>query len=65
MAIVRRTEDRVPLFGSFLPDLFENENLLGMGFNRMSTPAVNVKENDKEFVLEVSAPGISKDEIDV
>lgn len=36
-----------------------------MGVSRMTTPAVNVKETDKEFVLEVSAPGIPKEDIDI
>lgn len=65
MAIMRRNEGRSPLFGSFFSDLFENENLPGMGVSRMNSPAVNVKETDKEFVLEVAAPGIPKEEIDV
>ncbi len=65
MAIVRRNEDRMPLFGSFFSDFFDNDNLQAMGFNRMSSPAVNVKETDKEYMLEVSAPGIPKENISV
>lgn len=30
-----------------------------------STPAVNVKENDKSFTLHIAAPGINKDDFEI
>lgn len=30
-----------------------------------STPAVNVKENDKSFILHIAAPGINKDDFEI
>jgi HSP20 family protein len=55
----------MPLFGSFFSDFFDNDSGANMGVSRTATPAVNVKETDKEFVLEISAPGIPKEDIDV
>ncbi|TPN84762.1 Hsp20/alpha crystallin family protein [Aquimarina algicola] len=61
MSVVKRT-NRLP----FLFDDFFNTDWLGgtintsrIGFN---TPAVNVKETDDKFVLELAAPGLNKED---
>jgi len=46
-------------FGRYWNNDFFNE------FEQNELPAVNVKENDKEFKLEISAPGYKKSDIDV
>ncbi|NND31173.1 MAG: Hsp20/alpha crystallin family protein [Saprospiraceae bacterium] len=32
---------------------------------RFKTPAVNIKDNDKDFEIEVAAPGLAKDDFEV
>lgn len=46
-------------FPALFDDFFDSNDFLPR-FNT-STPAVNVKENGKEFVMEVAAPGIKKE----
>jgi HSP20 family protein len=46
----------------FFNDLFENRSVDKIG---MTTPAINVMENDKEYRLEVAAPGMCKDDFNV
>ena len=46
----------------FFNDLFDNRSIDKVG---MTTPAINVMENDKEYRLEVAAPGMCKDDFNV
>ena len=46
----------------FFNDFFENKSLERIGVN---TPAINVKENDKEYKIEVAAPGMCKDDFKI
>lgn len=66
MKLARRTE---PYFPSFFDRFFNNELMDWDHSNFSSTntslPAVNVKETDDDFVIEVAAPGMNKDEINV
>ncbi|MBQ4819059.1 Hsp20/alpha crystallin family protein [Aquimarina sp. MMG016] len=64
MSLVKRT-DRLP----FLLDDFFNADWLGgtsniskIGFN---TPAVNVKESDNDFAIELAAPGLTKEDFNI
>ena len=43
----------------FFNDLFDNRSIDKIG---MTTPAINVMENDKEYKLEIAAPGMCKDD---
>lgn len=60
MSLVKRT-DRLPFI---FDDIFNADWFGGIsndhkiGFN---TPAVNVKENDNDFVIELAAPGLVKE----
>jgi len=61
MTLPRRTEGYVP---SFIDRFFNNE-LMDWGtsnFSRTNTslPAVNVKETDDDYFIEVAAPGMTK-----
>lgn len=48
------------LFGEFFDrDLFDTSN---MSFNNSTMPAVNIKETKDDFVVEVAAPGMNKDD---
>lgn len=46
----------------FFNDFFENRSLEKVGGN---VPAINVVENDKEYKLELAAPGMTKDDFKV
>lgn len=56
MTIIRRTNNWLP--GVF-NDFFGNE-WMQSGFK--STPAINIQQNDKGFIVEVAAPGMTKDD---
>ena len=43
----------------FFNDLFDNRSIDKVAMN---TPAINVMENDKEYKLELAAPGMCKDD---
>ena len=45
----------------FFNDFFENRSLERVA----NTPAINVAENDKEYRLEIAAPGMCKDDFKV
>ncbi len=69
MAIVRRTSNGFPTLARFFDDDFHkdfftwaNKNFSNTG---TSIPAVNIKENDEAFVLEVAAPGMDKSDFKV
>ena len=47
-------------FAPLYSDLFEN-NFSGSKFSN-NIPAVNIKENEKEFKVEVAAPGLKKED---
>ncbi len=55
-----------PAFSSLFNDFFENEM---SGFRPFGTasglPAVNISENEQHFHLELSAPGFTKEEIEL
>lgn len=65
MALVKRNKN-LPVFGSLFDELFDNEFL---GFPGKMTqavmPAVNVKETDTAFMLEVAVPGMKKDDFNI
>lgn len=61
MTLARRTENQFP---SFIDRFFNNE-LMDWGTSNFSStntslPAVNVKETDDDYFIEVAAPGMTK-----
>jgi HSP20 family protein len=46
----------------FFNDFFDNRNLEKI---RVTAPAINVKENDKGYKIEVAAPGMCKDDFKI
>ncbi|GAA4277830.1 Hsp20/alpha crystallin family protein [Aquimarina mytili] len=64
MSLIKKT-DRLPFL---FDDFFTNDWLGGttsvskIGFN---TPAVNVKETDEDFILELAAPGFVKEDFNI
>src|SRR5690349_19830963 len=61
MSLVKRSEWPLLGNGSWLSDFFDNEKFFDSDWlKNRGLPAVNVKENEKNYEIEVSAPGRSK-----
>lgn len=59
MMPVRRSQNWLPsIFNDFLGDSW-------MEKTNVTSPSINVKENDKEFKVEVAAPGMTKEDFNV
>ncbi len=69
MTLMKRTQDWTPTFPSFFDKFFEGNLMDWNTWNYSSTdstlPAVNVKENNDAFVIEVAAPGMTKNDFKV
>lgn len=51
---------------SWLPEVFNDFlNTANMPKANATTPAINVQESDKDYTVELAAPGLSKDDFDV
>ncbi len=56
----------LPSFRSMMEDFWNTENWFRTPlFNGENLPAVNIKENDKNFEIEVAAPGFEKKDFKV
>ncbi|WP_010663248.1 Hsp20/alpha crystallin family protein [Marinilabilia salmonicolor] len=67
MTLVRRFNNQVPEIANIFDDFFGGdffEAPARQGY-KTSTPAVNVMENEDEYVIEVAAPGMKKDDFKV
>ena len=68
MSLVKRNYYNVPTLNRFFDDFF-TKDLFWNGKNELtrfnSTPAVNIKENDDSFELELAAPGLNKKDFKV
>ncbi len=61
MSLLKHTNWPSTLGGSLLSDLFEDDRFFNSPWLAgRSMPAVNVKETEKNFEIEVAAPGYSK-----
>lgn len=52
-----------PVFSEMFNDMFDS--FLSSDFRKWSTPAVNIKETDSCFVVEMAAPGMKKDDFKI
>jgi len=59
MSLVKRND---VLFPAFMNEIFKPDWFGGIENNRNSVPAVNIKENEKEYYLELFVPGRSKED---
>ena len=51
---------------SWLPEVFNDFlNTANMPKANATAPAINVQESDKDYTVELAAPGLSKDDFDV
>jgi len=46
-------------------EFFGNTNVLERNFSKASMPAVNIKETEGEYYIELAAPGLSRDDFNV
>ena len=61
MALMKRSEWPLLANGPWLSDFFDNDRFFDSDWlKKQSVPAVNVKETDKYFEIEVATPGLSK-----
>jgi HSP20 family protein len=66
MAIIKKSDWPSLASGSWLSDLFDNDRYFDSDWlRRSSVPAVNVKETDKGYEIEVAAPGLTKEDFDI
>ena len=66
MSLIKRSD--WPSLGnnSWLSDFFDNDRFFDSSFVRIqSVPAVNIKENDKNFEISLAAPGLSRKDFNV
>jgi HSP20 family protein len=65
MSLIKRTD--WPLLGNgWLTNFLENDRFFDSDWlKKMNVPAVNVKETDKTFELEVAAPGLRKKDFNI
>src|SRR5688572_407723 len=65
MSLVRRS-DWPALGGTLLSDFFDDDRFFSSPWLRgQSMPAVNVKENEKNYEIEVAAPGFTKKDFNI
>jgi HSP20 family protein len=69
MKLAKFHENRFPSVPSFFNDFF-NSDLMDWGMSnfagsRQTLPAVNVRETDNEFLVEVAAPGMERKDFSV
>jgi len=66
MTLARLSDSMFPSFPTFLDRFFEGDVMDWNNRNFAGTdstmPAVNVKENDNEYQIEVAAPGMKRDD---
>jgi HSP20 family protein len=67
MTLVRRFNNRVPDIANIFDDFFGGDffNVPAFATRKSFNPAVNVMENDDEYIIEVAAPGMKKDDFKV
>ena len=62
----RNPGELMPAFPNWMENFMRDDDFFANRWTReMTVPAVNVKETDKEFMLEVAAPGMKKDDFKV
>jgi HSP20 family protein len=49
----------------FMPNIFENDYFPVLSTRTNSTPAVNIREDDKNYVLDFAIPGIDKKNLNI
>ncbi|WP_372744199.1 Hsp20/alpha crystallin family protein [Lutibacter sp.] len=66
MSLIRFNR-RFPMFDAMFPEILDTDSLFNedLVLSNNWVPAINVKENKKDFEIEVAAPGFSKKDFEV
>lgn len=69
MSLVKTNKRNGNMFPTLVSDFFNNDNFFGNNWFEKefanTLPAVNIKENDKQFTIEFAAPGFKKDDFNI
>lgn len=66
MSLIKRSEWPLLGNGSWLSDFFDSEKFFDSDLlKRAAVPAINVKETEKNYEIEVAAPGRSKKDFNI
>lgn len=66
MSLIKRSVWPSLISGSLLSDFFDNDRFFDSDWlKNQSMPAVNIKETDNDFEIEVAAPGLSKKDFNI
>jgi HSP20 family protein len=66
MSLVKSPSRFFPAFPAWVSDFFEGDNFFSPNlWKENSLPAVNIKENEKGFEIELASPGFDKDDFKV
>ena len=67
MSLIKFNKKRFPLSTYNMPSWFDMEDIFADDFfdNGKSFPAMNVKETEKDFDLELAVPGFTKKDIEI
>ena len=66
MSLIKSNKNRFP-FNNILADFFDRESVFNDDFFNLekSLPAMNVKENDTDFEIELASPGFNKKDFEI
>ena len=62
MSIIKRSD---VLFPSLMNEIFKPDWFGGLENDKINVPAVNIKENEKDFELELAVPGWKKEDFQI
>ncbi len=66
MSLMKKTDWPSFMNGSLLSDFFDNDRFFDADWLRkQSVPAVNVKETEKDFEIDMAAPGLTKKDFEI
>jgi HSP20 family protein len=65
MALIKKSDWPSLMNGNWLSNFFDNDRFFDSNWLRTTVPAVNVKEQEKTFEIELAAPGLSKKDFKV
>lgn len=67
MTLVKFKKHRLPWYDNMFTDLLGTDRLLSNDFFREDNwmPAMNIKENDENFEIDIAAPGFNKKDFEI
>ena len=57
--------NHTPSINSLFDDFFTNTDKLDTNYNKHTIPAVNIKEHETGFVIELAVPGMKKEDLNI